>query len=180
MDKKIIAIMVSLLVIAAGVAAVVAYTTGGGLGSSGGFTKLYDKLSYTSWAPPDNRYLELPSSWETGDVKTVSDVIVDLTYEKTVLHQTTVYLTHMWFVYLGDKWSIPYENDGSRFYVPVEIPGGSEWMQVNHGLFSVTVSSATNLSAKYAVGDSITLESELVVNDNAMLAFGEWKYSESL
>ena len=180
MDKKIIAIMVSLLVIAGVVAAVVAISTGGGLRSSGGFTKLYDKLSYTSWASPDNQYLELPSSWESGDVQKVSDVIVDLTYEKTVLHQTSVYLTHLWFVYLGDKWSVPFEGDGSRFYVPVEIPGGSDWLQVNHGLFSITVSSATNLSAKYTIGDKITLQSELVVNGNAMLAFGEWTYSESL
>jgi len=180
MDKKIIAIMVSLLVIAGVVAAVVAVSTGGGLRSSGGFTKLFDKLSYTPLASPDNQYLELPSSWEVGDVKTVSDVIVDLTYTKEVRYQTTVYYTHLWFIYLGDKWNVPYEGDGSRFFVPIEVQGGSDWLQVTHGQFSVVVSSATNLSAKYDVGDTITLESELKVNSNSMLAFGEWKYSGSL
>lgn len=180
MDKKIIAIMVSLLVIAGVVAAVVAVTAGGGLRSSGGYTKLFDRLSYTSWASPDNQYLELPSGWENGEVKKVSDVIVDLVYEETTQYQTTVYLTHLWFVYLGDKWNVPFEGDGTEFYVPIEWGGGSDWLHVDHGLFYVTVSSATNLSAKYTVGDTITLQSALTLNGNAMLAFGKWTYSESL
>jgi hypothetical protein len=41
-------------------------------------------------------------------------------------------------------------------------------------MFSITVSSATNLSAHYQIGDVISLESMLETNGNAMLAFGDW------
>jgi hypothetical protein len=177
MDKKIIAIMVSLLVIAGVVVAFVVIAAGGGLRSAGGFTNLYDKLEYTSWATPGNQYLQLPESWDDGDEKKVSDVIVDMTYEKRVIAQTSVYITELWFVYLSDKWSAPFESDGSQFFVPVDWPSRS-WLEVENGMFSITVSSATNLSAKYTIGDVITLQCELDTNINDMLAFGEWEFSE--
>jgi len=182
MDKKIIAIMVSLLVIAGVVAAVVAVASSGGLQSSGGFTKLYDKLD--AGVAPDEEYLQLPSSWDSGDVKKVSEVIVDMVYEKRTIQQTSVYITQFWFVYLGEKWSDQFEGEGSDFYVPVTW--GSGWLHVDHGLFSVTVSSATNLSHEYTNGDVITLESTLESVNRVTpegyiyqgLAFGEWTYSE--
>ena len=182
MDKKIIAIMVSLLVIAGVVAAVVAISTGGGLRSSGGFTKLFDKLD--AGIATDEEYLQLPSGWNSGDVKKVSDVIIDMTYEKRTIQQTSVYITQLWFVYMGEKWSDQYEGGGSDFYVPVTW--GSGWLHVEHGQFSITVSSATNLSLKYTNGDVISLESTLesvyrVTPADYIyqgLAFGEWTFSE--
>lgn len=175
MDKKIVMIMVSLLVIAAVVVAFVMIAAGGGLRSSGGFTKVFDKLD-AGIAPDENR-LQLPNSWDTGDVKKASDTIVDLTYDKTTIQQTTVYLTHLWFVYSGEKWADAYEGHGTNFYVPVAW--GSGWLHVEHGMFSLTVSSATNLSAKYSNGDVITLESEIsFYGFTGIKSFGEWKFAE--
>ena len=182
MDKKIIVIMVSLLVIAAVVVAFVMIAAGGGLGSGGGFTKLFDKLN--AGVAPDEEYLELPSSWEDGDTKKVSDVIIDMTYWKTSIGQTSVYITQLWFVYMSDKWSDQYEGHGSDFYVPVDYGGG--WLHVDHGRFMIEVSSATNISAHYDNGDVISLESELNMVSHAThsgytysgLGFGEWTFSE--
>ena len=171
MEKKIIAIMVSLVVVAALVVAFVMVAAGGGLRRAGGFTSLFDKLDYTGVANHDQR-LELPAGWHSGDKKTVSDSIVDMTYYKRTISQTSVYITTLWFVYMGDKWSSPYEGAGTSFYVP--IAGDSNWLHVDHGMFSITVSSATNLSAHYQIGDVISLESMLETNGNAMLAFGDW------
>ena len=177
MDKKIIAIMVSLLVIAAVVVAFVMIAAGGGLRSAGGFTKLYDKLSYASTASEGSQYLQLPESWDSGDVKKVSDVIVDITSEeRPYSSQTSLHETTLWFVYLGDKWANPYDGHGSRFFVP--IAWGDGWLVVNHGLFSITVLSHTNISNKYTAGDVITLESTLEDNRFNMLAFGEWAFPE--
>ncbi len=171
MEKKIVAIMVSLVVVAALVVAFVMVAAGGGLRRAGGFTALFDKLDYTGDANHDQR-LQLPGSWHSGDKKTVSDSIVDMIYYKRTISQTSVYITTLWFVYMGDKWSNPYEGAGTSFYVP--ITGDSNWLHVDHGMFSITVSSATNLSAHYQIGDVISLESMLETNGNAMLAFGDW------
>jgi len=175
MEKKIILIMVSLVVVAALVVAFVMVAAGGGLRKAGGFTELFDKLEYTGTGHV-NQYLELPDSWDVDDKKSVSDVIVDMVYEKRTVSQTNVYITTFWFAYMGDKWSYPYEGSGTSFFVPIE--GG--WLYVHHGLFSLTVSSATNLSAHYGIGDVVTLETKLVINSNAMVAFGEWAVSDTL
>lgn len=177
MDKKIILIMVSLVVVAAVVVAFVMVAAGGGIRRAGGFTDTFDKLVYTGSELEDQR-LALPESWHAGDKKSVSDTIVDMTYRKQTVSQTTVYITTLWFVYSGDKWSNPYQSDGMSFYVPDTSTDG--WFHVDHGLFSLTVSSATNLSAHYDVGEVISVDSMLTVNSNAMLAFGEWAVSDVL
>lgn len=177
MEKKIILIMVSLVVVAALVVAFVMVAAGGGLRSAGGFTDLYDKLEYTGSEQSD-QHLTLPDSWDVGDKKKVSDVIVDMTYRKQTVSQTTVYITTLWFVYMGEKWSSPYASDGMSFYVPDMSTDG--WLHVDHGLFSLTVSSATNISAHYDVGDVITMQATLSVNSNAMVAFGEWAVADVL
>jgi hypothetical protein len=177
MEKKIIAIMVTLLVVAALVVAFVMVAAGGGLRRAGGFTALFDKLVYTGSETSD-QHLSMPSGWHAGDKKTVSDTIVDLTYRKQTISQTTVYITTLWFVYMGNKWSSPYEGHGTSFYVPDTSFDG--WFHVDHGLFSITVSSATNLSMHYQIGDVITVESMLTTNSYAMLAFGDWAVSDVL
>ncbi len=177
MDKKILMIMVSLVVAAAIVVAVVMVAAGGGLSRSGGFTSLLDKLVYTGNATEYQR-LSLPESWDEGDVKKVSDVVVDMVYYRQTVQQTSVYITTLWFAYLGDKWANEYLGDGNQFYVPDNSHDG--WLRVDHGLFSLTVSSATNISAKYDVGETITLQSTLLLNENAMLAFGDWTVADTL
>lgn len=174
MEKKIIAIMLTLLVVAALVVAFVAVAAGGGLRRAGGFTALFDKLEYSGDSSHD-QHLQMPASWHTGDKKSVSDVIVDMTYYKRTISQTSVYITTMWFVYMGTKWSDTYQSDGMSFYVPTTGYGG--WLHVDHGMFSVTVSSATNLSAHYSIGEVISLETMLETNENALLAFGDWAVS---
>ncbi|MGQ9587548.1 MAG: hypothetical protein ACUVT7_04100 [Thermoplasmata archaeon] len=174
MDKKIIAIMVTLVVVAALVVAVV-MVAAGGIRRPGGFTDLFDKLEYNGTDTYDFD-LSLPDSWDVGDKKTVSDIIVDMFFEKRTIGQTSVYITTMYFVYLGNKWNNPQE--GTSFNVPVD--SGNGWLHVDHGRFSITVSSATNLSAEYDVGDVITLETSLVQNSNTMLAFGDWVVANTL
>lgn len=177
MERKILMIMVSLVVVAALVVAAVMVAAGGGLSRAGGFTQLFDKLVYTGTAKEYQR-LELPATWHEGDVKKVSDVIVDMTYYKQTIGQTTVYITTLYFVYLGDKWANEYRGAGNRFYVPDNSHDG--WLYVENGLFHITVSSATNLSAKYDIGDVITLQTTLVININAKLAFGDWTVANTL
>jgi hypothetical protein len=171
MEKRILAIMVTLVVVAALVVGFVMIAAGGGIRlGGGGFTNLFDDLEYTGNSTT-SQLLSLPSDWD-GDRKAVKDVIVDMTYRKQTVSQTNVYITTLYFVYLGDEWSNPYLGSGQNFYVPVTY--GNLWLHVEHGQFSVTVSSATNLSAEYGIGDSITLETEVELNSNAMLAFDTW------
>lgn len=176
MDKKIIAIMVTLVVVAALVVAFVVVAAGGGLRKAGGFTALFDDLKYTGDADHDQR-LEMPSGWHSGDKKSVSDQIVDMTYDKRTISQTSVYITTLWFVYMGDKWSDA-QGEGTAFYVPISTTGYVSWLYIDHGLFSITVSSATNLSAHYSIGDVITVETMLETNSLAMLAFGDWAVAD--
>jgi len=174
MEKKIILIMGSLLVVAALVVLVVMVASGG-LRSAGGFTALFNKLNNAS----DEEYsqeLALPSSWKEGDKKTVSDQIMDMSYYRQTVQQTSVYVTTLWFVYHGDKWNDP--SRGTTFNVPDDSHDG--WLNVNHGLFSITVSSATNLSHDYNIGDIITLESHLTINVHVQLAFGDWSVANIL
>lgn len=174
MDKKILALMVSLLVIAA-VAVSVTMVSFGGFGKAGGFTTLFDDLVYTGTSAHGQR-LSLPDSWHENDVKKVSDRIVDMSYWKETHGSAAVYWTTMWFTYMGNKWNDP--KWGTSFYVPDDSNDG--WLEVSHGLFSITVSTATNLSAKYDIGDVITLETELTTNDNVVLAFGTWVVSGTI
>lgn len=174
MDKKIIAIMVTLVVVAALVVAVVLVASGG-IRGTGGFTSLFDKLVYNGTDTSDFD-LSLPDSWEVGDKKSASDTIVDMYYHRQTIGQTSVYITTMYFMYLGNKWNNPQE--GTMFSVPDN--SGDGWLNVDHGRFMITVSSATNLSADYDVGDVITLETSLVQNTNAVLAFGDWVVQDTL
>lgn len=176
MDKKIVGIMLALVVVAIVVVGVVAVATVG-IKKSGGFSGLFDDLEYTG----DLTYrqeLEIPDGWDDGDVKRVSDMIVDMHYYRHTVAMTTVYVTTLYFVYVGEEWNSPAE--GTRFYVPVEWSEGElDWIHVNHGLFSVQVSSATNLSAAYDVGDVIELETT-IVNAGGTLAFGEWNVADTI
>lgn len=166
MEKKIIAIMVTLIVVAALVVAFVMIAAGG-VRSAGGFTKLFDQLVLDQeedhWLA-----LALPDDWEVGDEHKVTDTIVDMTYQSRDVESTTVYVTTLWFTYMGDKWSDL--EDGTLFYVPYN----TDAIYVNHGLFHVSVSSATNISADYDIGDSITLYSQVVSTPDG-LAFGDFE-----
>lgn len=169
MDRKIIAVMLTLVVVAVVVMAFVLVAAGGIRAStSGGFTKLFDELQNPSGALVDQE-LTLPTSWHVNDIKKVSDRIVDMYYDTVPVASTTVYITTLYFAYSGEKWNNP-EEDGTNFYVPY----GNGWMHISHGLFHIQVSTATNLSAEYQPGDVIELESPIATNTSAQLVFGEW------
>ena len=171
MEKKILVIMVSLVVVAALVVAFVMIASGG-LARAGGFTKLYDKLVNDDELTYNQR-LKLPDSWDVGDTKRVSDTIVDMYYHE----EDHGFSTTLWFAYQGDKWNDA--EHGTHFYVPDTSSDG--WLEVTHGHFSVEVWSATNLSAKYDVGDTITIKSILTTNVNVDLAFDdEWHLASEL
>ncbi len=178
MEKKIIAIMVALVVVALVVVAAITIGAGVGGAKAGGFTSTFDRLVKSDVNQTYNMYLHLPTNWQEGDKKTVSDTIVDMWYSRQAVGQTYVYMTHLVFVYLGEKWNNP--THGTSFYVPQDIPFASSWMHVDHGVIEIEVSSATNLTAKYDIGDTITLTAMLSVNSNALLAFGEWQVANTI
>jgi hypothetical protein len=153
-------VVVAVLVVA------VIMVASGGFARSGGFTKTFDKLVNDDGFEYNQR-LSLPTSWDVGDTKEVSDTIVDMYYHEEEHGFSTV----IWFAYQGDKWNDP--THGTHFYVP--DTSGDGWMTVDHGLFSITIWSATNLSAKYDVGDTITVQTTLKTNVNVDLSFDtEW------
>ena len=177
MDRKIIGIMVTLVAVLIVVMVVVLAFVGGGLSvRAGGFTSLFDDLENPAGGT-HNQELAMPTNWRVNDVMKVSDTIVDLSYYKQTVAQTTVYVTTLYFAYMGDKWNDPF-NDGSNFNVPDNSFDG--WMGVGHGVFHITVSSATNLSAHYQPGDVIKLEVVLQTNVNGSLAFGEWSVANTI
>jgi hypothetical protein len=165
MDKKILTIMVALLVVAVMVVAFVMIASGG-LQRAGGFTTLFDKMENSGDATY-NQQLKFPDSWEAGDKKTVSDRIVDMAYRTGTIGSTTVYTTTLWFNYMGNKWNDP--EHGTSF----QIPTSSGWVHVTNGLFYIQVSTATNLVAKYNIGDVITVQSTLEMSGD-IVTFGGW------
>jgi hypothetical protein len=177
MEKKIIAIMVALVVVAMVVVAAVTVGVGAGGRHAGGFTALFDKMANSDVNDTYNQHLNLPTDWKGGDERSVSDTIVDMWYDRTTVGQTHVYTTHLVFAYLGEKWNDP--KHGTQFYVPQDI-SGHPWLLVSHGQFELDVSSATNITAKYNVGDTITLTAMLSVNGIALLSFGEWQVADTI
>lgn len=171
MERKILLIMATLVVVAVLVVAFVMVASGGGIRGSGGFTSLIDDMEYNGNAT-SGQHLQMPDSWHVNDKKVVSDTIIDMTYYKQTVGQTSVYLTTIWFVYHGTKWAHPYQGHGDSFYLPDNSQDG--WLTVEHGMFSLTVSSATNLSAHHDIGDVITLEVVFERNSNNQVAFGNW------
>jgi hypothetical protein len=171
MDKKILMIMSALVVVALLVVAFVLVASGG-LQRAGGFTTLFDKLTYDG-DQTHGQHLEIPASWHVGDKKTVSDSIVDMSYTVGTIGSTSVYITTLWFNYMGNKWNDP--KQGTLFYVP----SSDGWITVNHGEFSLRVSSATNLSAKFDIGDVITLDALLESNGDVVV-FGEFHVSGTI
>lgn len=164
-------VMVALVVVAIVVVAFIMVAAGGGIRAHpGGFTSLFDDLQNPG-AEAYDQELALPNDWQVNDIKKVSDTIVDLSYEKGSIAQTTVYVTTLYFAYMGDKLGDPFHG-GTSFWVPDTSFDG--WMHISHGVFSITVSSATNLSAHYHPGDVIEVQSVLQTNVNSVVAFGEW------
>jgi hypothetical protein len=181
MEKKIIGIMLSLIVVAIVVVAVV-MVAAGGFKKSGGFTKLFDSLEY-SGNLTFHQELEIPADWEAGETKKVSDTIVDMYHYRTTVQQTNVYITTLYFVYIGDEWTDP--ASGTWFRVPMaDNHGDVTWITIDHGRFSLQVSSATNLSAAYDIGDVIELETTIVIaNDESTdgtKAFGLWAVADTV
>jgi len=165
MDRKIIAVMVTLVVVAVLVVAFVMVAAGGIRGRAGGFTTLFDKLENPG-GESHNQHLALPTSWHVDDEIHVSDEIVDMSYQK-VAGELPYYRTTLYFAYHGEKWNDPLE--GTTFYVPAS--DGS--ILVSHGLFHITVVSGANISASFQIGDVIELNGKVVLVNTA-LAFGEW------
>lgn len=177
MEKKIIGIMLTLVVVAVVVMAAVLIAAGG-LKRGGGFSALFDSLEYDGELTY-GQDLSIPDTWEAGDVRTVSDRIVDMYYYKHTYASTTVYITTLYFVYIGDEWADP--TLGTRFYVPTaDADEDLGWLQVHHGAFSIQVSSATNLSASYGIGDIIDIDTTIIETDDGPLAFGEWAVSATI
>lgn len=177
MERKIIVIMLTLVVVAIVVVGIV-MVAAVGTKRPGGFTGLFDDLEY-SGDLTFHQDLEIPDGWEEGDVKSVSDTIVDMFYNTQVVQQVTVYVTTLYFVYIGDKWNDP--DDGNWFRVPFSGDDWGElvWKVVNHGLFSIQVSSATDLSAEYDIGDVITLETT-IEDAGGTMAFGKWVVADTI
>lgn len=176
MDKRILAIMVTLVVVAALVVAAVMIAAGG-FGRAGGFTTLFDKLVNND-TDKYNMHLSIPDDWDVGDKMRVSDTIIDMTYEKQAFGTTWMYQTTLYFAYVGEKWHN--STEGTAFYVPVNLAGGIHWLHVSSGMFHLSVSSATDLSAEYDIGDKITLETTITMNGLSMLSFGDWKVADTL
>ncbi|UCE80478.1 MAG: hypothetical protein JSV94_04780 [Methanobacteriota archaeon] len=180
MERKIIGIMLTLVVVAVVVIGVVMIAAVD-IKKGGGFTGLFDQLENSDDATHE-QLLEIPDDWEAGDIKTVSDTIVDMYSDRQSVEQTTVYVTTLYFVYLGDKWNNP--DDGTNFYVPIADEDELRWKEIDHGLFSIQVSSATNLSAEYNIGDVIELETTITEvyddEDSMSLAFGKWAVADTL
>jgi hypothetical protein len=172
MEKKIIAVFVALVIVAILVVSFV-LAAAGGVRRMGGFSDLFDDLAY-SGNETYNQLLEIPSSWHVNDTKSVDDLIVDIRYDSFTDHGVTVYVTDLYFVYIGDKWASP--QTGSVF----RVPGQNGWIFIDHGLFSIRVSSATNLSEQYHPGDIIKLESKIVSDgvNGRTVAFGDWRVSD--
>ena len=166
MDKKILVGMISLVAVAVLVVFFVMVASGG-FAQAGGFSKLFDKLVNEDETTYNQR-LSLPDSWDVGDVKKVSDTIVDMVYHE----QDYGYSTVIWFSYHGDKWNDP--TRGTVFHVPDKSNDG--WLDVSHGLFSVEVRSLANISDEYDVGDTITIQCSLTTNVNVALAFDDLWY----
>jgi len=144
----------------------------GGIAGTGGFTKMFNRLVDKD-STTYNQRLALPDSWDVGDVKKVSDTIVDITYHE----EDYGFRTTLWFSYHGDKWNDP--TRGSVFHVPDTSSDG--WLDVSHGLFNIEVRSVTNISAHYDVGDTITVQSTLTTNAYVALAFDdEWHLSSEV
>lgn len=180
MEKKIIAVMVTLVVVAALVVAFVMVAAGGGsVRKAGGFTALFDKLTNSDVNDTSHQDLQIPQSWE-GDKMTVSDTIVDMSYTKeTTFDGHIYYTTHLWFSYMGTKWNED-PTHGVYFNVPVSMVGTNS-MHVDHGSFSITVTSATNISENYHAGEVITLSSTVLLNSSThVLSFGEWAVANTL
>lgn len=179
MEKKIIAVMVTLVVVAALVVAFVMVAAGGGsLHKAGGFTSLFDKLSNRDVNDTHDQILELPTSWE-GDKVTVSDTIVDMSFTKATVNGLAIYTTHLWFTYMGTKWNQD-PSEGTAFQVPMSTSyGGLSFLHVNHGSFELVISSATNISKDYHAGEVITLSSTVAVI-NSVMCFGVWTVANTL
>lgn len=179
MEKKIIAVMVTLVVVAALVVAFVMVAAGGSsVRKAGGFTSLFDKLTNSDVNDTHDQHLELPASWE-NDKMSVKDTIVDMTYSKSSAGDLDYYTTTMWFSYMGTKWNEDH-SEGTSFWVPVEFLGHNE-IFVNHGLFSITIQSAMNISADFHAGESITLSTTVSLNESThVLCFGDWRVVDTI
>jgi hypothetical protein len=170
MERKILTIMVALMVVAAIVVAFVMIAAGG-VRTAGGFTRLFDDLENPNPTVTFHQYLELPDDWSINDVKTVSDTIVDMYLDyTTTVGSSTIYVHVIYFVCISDKWTDA--EQGTSFFVPSSMLH-SGYIQVDHGRFSLSVSSVSNLSEDYTIGDVIELDT--VLADNlGVLSFGSW------
>lgn len=174
MEKKILTIMVVLVVVAAIVVAFVMIAAGG-VRTAGGFTKLFDDLENPNPSVTFHQYLDLPNDWSINDRKVVGDTIVDMYLDyTTTVGSTTIYVHVLYFVYIGDMWTD--SEQGTSFYVPTST-SHSGYLMVDHGRFSLSVSSASNLSEDYSIGDVIELQTTLVDN-LGVLSFGSWSLAE--
>lgn len=177
MEKKILTIMVALIVVAAVVVAFVMIAAGG-IGTAGGFTKLFNELENPNPGSNYEAELEFPDDWKEQDVKEVSDTIADMDPVREEFYNgVTVYTVRLYFNYLDDKWADP--ESGILFYVP-SADHGSGYITVSHGLFWVEVSSTVDIMDEYDIGDVIELQTVLEVNENNdnELSFGNWLLSD--
>ncbi len=173
MEKKILTIMVALMLVAAIVVAFVMIAAGG-TRSAGGFTRLFNDLENPSTTVTYDQYLEFPADWEAQDIKTVTDTIQDMSPRgEELVGGVTVYTVRMYFVYSSDMWADP--ALGILFNVPSTEHGG-EYIQVNHGLFWIDVSSTVDLAETYEIGDDITVQTVLIPNsdNDGELSFSDW------
>ena len=153
-EKRTLLIVVVLAVVAILVLAI--GLIGPAISSGGsGFTSLFDKM--TTKGNLTHTLVIQNGTYKAGDTIKVTDKIIAIETHNT--QSTTLY-----FLYQGTKWVD--EADGTSFHVLTD--GGA--ISVEGALFHIHI--GTDLSVAFNVGNSITLQSQ-VVSDSGYLVLGQ-------
>ena len=144
--------IVAILVLAVGL---IGPSIGGTGGSS--FSVLFDKMTTKS---NDTNALVIPNgTYKAGDTIKVTDKIVAIDSHNA--QSTTLY-----FLYQGSKWVD--ETDGTSFNVMTD--GGE--ISVVGAMFQIHM--GTDLSVAFDVGDTITIQTQVVSHDGNLVLSHDW------
>lgn len=156
-NKRVLTVIGVLIILAFAVLIVaLASPSFGGGGSS--FSALFDRLERDNIS---SELLMLPTDEFEEDQKiTVNDKIISMR-----IHGADTYFV---FVYRGDKWVN--ETGGTYFVVPTDSYHG---IYVNGAWFEVRVDG--RYSASFDVGDTITLQTTVVEDEDKLVFDHEWE-----
>lgn len=157
-DKKVLLLIGALVIVAVVTLAVSLFAPGSSHASGSSFSALFDKMENKTGEPTT---LILPStSYSAGQVITVSDNIIAMDVDDYHL-STTLY-----FLYDGSVWVN--ENNGNSFEVKQDV----ESIHVANSVFKLTL--GTDLSVKYDVGGSISLQVSVVLSHGDLVLGHIW------